>query len=307
MDCQVSGRGSTPAGRRWSGRRGPTTGWAACEVDTDDTGGLNKPGDVVLHVPDGHETSIIARQRARLAALPAARGRGRPADLHATRPSVSIRPPSPSAAPRRPVHAEVVRSEDIGRSDGTPASGSGCSGTRCCRPRRRPCSPCWTGTTSRLDRGEHLRRLRGRRPDFHVDAFAGEVQFAPAVRSPPVKWSATAPCRPPARACGSRCTGPAAAGGNVARGQIRVLKTSVPYVARVENRGPAVGGAEAEDLEDAKLRGPMLLRSRGPGGHGGGLRGAGQAGRAGDRPGALRGRGRAARRGTRTCGAAPGQ
>jgi predicted phage baseplate assembly protein len=51
--------------------------------------------------------------------------------------------------------------------------------------------------------------------------------------------------------------------GNVARGQVRVLKTSVPYVARVENRHPAVGGAEAETLADAKARGPMLLRSRG--------------------------------------------
>ena len=42
-----------------------------------------------------------------------------------------------------------------------------------------------------------------------------------------------------------------------------VLKTSVPYVARVENRVAAVGGAEAESLEDAKARGPLLLRSRG--------------------------------------------
>ena len=42
-----------------------------------------------------------------------------------------------------------------------------------------------------------------------------------------------------------------------------MLKTSVPYVARVENRAPAVGGADGETLEDAKVRGPMLLRSRG--------------------------------------------
>ena len=51
--------------------------------------------------------------------------------------------------------------------------------------------------------------------------------------------------------------------GNIATGQVRVLKTSVPYVARVENRTPAVGGARAEDIEDAKLRGPLVLRSRG--------------------------------------------
>ncbi len=36
----------------------------ACEVDRDETGGLNKDGDVVLHVPEDHQTSIIARERA---------------------------------------------------------------------------------------------------------------------------------------------------------------------------------------------------------------------------------------------------
>ena len=51
--------------------------------------------------------------------------------------------------------------------------------------------------------------------------------------------------------------------GNVSVGQIRVLKTSVPYVSRVENRSAAVGGAEAETVEEVKLRGPMLLRARG--------------------------------------------
>jgi predicted phage baseplate assembly protein len=34
-------------------------------------------------------------------------------------------------------------------------------------------------------------------------------------------------------------------------------------VARVENRTPAVGGARGEDIEDAKRRGPLVLRSRG--------------------------------------------
>ena len=49
--------------------------------------------------------------------------------------------------------------------------------------------------------------------------------------------------------------------GNVGIGQIRVLKTSVPYVSRVENRRAAVGGAEAETVDEVKARGPMLLRA----------------------------------------------
>ena len=51
--------------------------------------------------------------------------------------------------------------------------------------------------------------------------------------------------------------------GNVARGQVRVLKTSVPYIARVENRHAASGGVEGETVENAKLRGPLELRARG--------------------------------------------
>jgi predicted phage baseplate assembly protein len=43
---------------------------------------------------------------------------------------------------------------------------------------------------------------------------------------------------------------------------VRVLKTSVPYVARVENRRAAVGGVSGESVQDAKVRAPVLLRCR---------------------------------------------
>jgi predicted phage baseplate assembly protein len=51
------------------------------------------------------------------------------------------------------------------------------------------------------------------------------------------------------------------AAGNVARGALTVLKQSIPYVARVENRRGARGGVDAEQLDNARLRGPMLLRT----------------------------------------------
>ena len=54
----------------------------------------------------------------------------------------------------------------------------------------------------------------------------------------------------------------AAAIGNVGAGSIRTLKSSIPFVAGVENRGPATGGVDGEDLESAKARGPILLRTR---------------------------------------------
>jgi predicted phage baseplate assembly protein len=51
--------------------------------------------------------------------------------------------------------------------------------------------------------------------------------------------------------------------GNVTTGTIRTLKSSVPFVASVENLHPAQGGVDGETLEEAKVRGPLLLRSRG--------------------------------------------
>ncbi len=50
--------------------------------------------------------------------------------------------------------------------------------------------------------------------------------------------------------------------GNVGAGSIRTLKSSIPFIAGVENRGPATGGVDGEDLESAKTRGPILLRTR---------------------------------------------
>jgi predicted phage baseplate assembly protein len=48
----------------------------------------------------------------------------------------------------------------------------------------------------------------------------------------------------------------------VARHGVSVLKSSVPFVATVTNRRPAQGGTDGEDVENAKLRGPLLLRTR---------------------------------------------
>jgi predicted phage baseplate assembly protein len=51
--------------------------------------------------------------------------------------------------------------------------------------------------------------------------------------------------------------------GNVARGALRVLKSSIPYVTSVVNRRAAAGGVDGEDIENAKLRGPISLRTLG--------------------------------------------
>lgn len=50
--------------------------------------------------------------------------------------------------------------------------------------------------------------------------------------------------------------------GNVAARTVNVMRTTVPMVDRVENRRAALGGVAGETVEQAKIRGPLALRTR---------------------------------------------
>ncbi len=264
LDCSVAGVGVDPrrpplVWEAWTGG-----GWLECDLDHDGTGALNRPGDVVVHVPPQHQTSIIARQRAGWI-------RCRLIEAEADQPSYTASPRILAASAFTVggtvpmAHAEVVHRESLGHSDGTP-------GQRFVL-QRRPVVPADEPATldvvspdgvTQWHQVPHFAESTEDDLHFRIDAFNGEVQFGPAVRLadgglrsygaiPPIGSAITMSAY---RTGGGRR-------GNVAKGAIRVLKTSVPYVARVENRSPAIGGAEAENLDEAKIRGPLLLRSRG--------------------------------------------
>lgn len=264
MDCRTFGVGVRPddAPLIWEAWTG--TGWTRCDVDRDETGGLNQPGDVVLHVPEGHEASIVARERAGWL-------RCRLIEARSDQPTYTESPQIRSVSAftiggtTRIMHAEVVRNEELGVSDGTPAQRFTLG--------RRPVVP-WeepTVLTAIDDDGvtewqavEHFAQAGPGDRWFHIDPISGEAQFGPAVRQGDGslrQYGAIPPKGAHLRLSSYRTGGGTA--GNVATGAVRVLKTSVPYVSRVENRIAAVGGAEAESLADAKVRGPLLLRSRG--------------------------------------------
>ena len=264
MDCRVSGVGVNPLDppliwEAWNG-----AGWSACEVERDETGGLNKPGDVVLHVPESHEESILAKKRAgwiRCRLLPPQPDQR----TYSASPQIKSITAFTMGGTTRMVHAEAVRDEDLGVSDGTP-------GQRFTL-QRRPVVPWEEPATLRVLDGDGVTEwapvdhFADSGPDdrvYHLDPISGEVEFAPAVRQADGtlrQYGSIPPKGTHLRLSVYRTGG--GTRGNISTGQIRVLKTSVPYVARVENRIPAVGGARAESLDDAKLRGPLVLRSRG--------------------------------------------
>jgi predicted phage baseplate assembly protein len=261
--CSIEGIGVDPTNpplvwESWNGN-----GWSACALERDETGGLNRAGDVVLHIGADHAASVMAGQRAgwlRCRVIEAVEGQPQ----FAASPKVTRLSAFTIGGTAHVAHAEVVQEEVVGISEGV-------AGQRFLlqhRPVVAMYEPLvvevseaegwsqWARVTTFADSGPSDRH-------FFVDPVAGAIEFGPAVRQPdgslrqygaiPAKGSHI---RLPVYRSGGGTRG------NVSRGRIIVLKSSIPYVTRVENRFPAVGGVEAEDIDTARVRGPVVLRSR---------------------------------------------
>jgi predicted phage baseplate assembly protein len=262
LDCEIEGVGVDPEDPPLVWEAWTADGWIGCDVDSDGTGGLNRAGDIVLHVPAAHESSLILNQLGgwlRCRVIEAYEGQ-----------------PSYSASPRirrcdsdtiggtaDAVHAETIEGELLGLSTGVPAQR-------------------FETTRSPIVPGDGPRVLEVGGPDgwqewsevvhfadsgpgddhFVLDATAGAVELGPAVRERDgslAQHGSVPPKGSMLRLRAYRSGGGAT--GNVTRGGLSVLKAAIPYVSRVENRRPARGGVDPEDIENAKLRGPMLLRT----------------------------------------------
>jgi len=112
----------------------------------------------------------------------------------------------------------------------------------------------------------HFTDLGANRFAYLADRLSGEISFAPAVRAPgaddglektPSALAEIPPAGREIRLWYRRGGGP---DGNVNAATLTVLKDPIPGVA-VTNPGRAVGGREAESLENALLRGPQTLHA----------------------------------------------
>ncbi|MGV9531872.1 putative baseplate assembly protein [Streptomyces cellulosae] len=263
LDSRVDGVGVDPRQPPLVWEAWTEDGWTECEVDRDVTGGLNRPGEVVLHVPGGH---VLSRNggheggwlRCRVTEpLP-----GQP--FYTTSPSVRAAEAYTLGGTASAVHAETVHDEALGESTGLPGQ------------RLRLAHAPVVGDTPPvlLQTAEHggwtdwevVPHFAGSRPhDRHItlDATTGEIAFGPAVREPDGtlrQYGAVPPKGAVIRARRYRTGGGRA--GNVARGAVRVLRRSVPYVAEVVNREAARGGVDGETVEEAKRRAPITLRAQ---------------------------------------------
>ena len=246
---------------RWEAWCG--TAWEPCELSEDSTGGLNRDGTVVVHVPDGHVASLIEGTRAGwLRAVVDGHVEGR-ADYSAP-PTIHGLVADTIGGTAPAAHADIIEGEVIGVSEGV----AGQRYTTANRP-----------VLSLGDRLEvqtsgddgwvswvQVDHFASSGPDDrHVllDAVNGEIAFGPLVREADgsMRQNGAVPAKGAVVRIDGYATG-GGRGGNIGTGAIRTLKSSIPFIAAVTNRTPATGGVDEESLDQAKARGPILLRTR---------------------------------------------
>lgn len=261
LDSRVEGVGVDPrqpplVWEAWDGAR-----WVLCETGTDSTGGLNKPGEITVFVPAGHTASVTAGIRAGwLRCRVTAPEPGQP--FYSESPTIREAEVFTVGGTTAVEHAETVLDVPLGTSEGV--AGQRFSVTRV--PLLLDGDPpvvqvssadgwqVWTPV-------EHFGASSPDDRHVQIDAVTGRFAFPPEVREADGTmrgYGAVPPKGAQLRVPRYRTGGGAA--GNVARGAIRVLRSSVPYVAGVANREAARGGVDGESVENAKARAPHILR-----------------------------------------------
>ncbi|MFE7974511.1 putative baseplate assembly protein [Streptomyces shenzhenensis] len=263
LDSRVDGVGVDPRQPPLAWEAWTEDGWTACEVDRDGTGGLNRPGALVLHVPGAHTLSRTGGQEAGWLRCRVTRPLS-DQPFYTASPTVRAAEAFTLGGTTTAVHAETVHDEALGESTGLPGQ------------RLRLAHAPVVGDTPPvlLQTAEHdgwtdwevVPSFAASAPDdrhITLDAATGEIAFGPAVREPDGtlrQYGAVAPKGSVVRALRYRTGGGRA--GNVARGAVQVLRTSVPYVSEVVNREAARGGVDGETVEEAKVRAPITLRAQ---------------------------------------------
>jgi predicted phage baseplate assembly protein len=264
VTANVEGIGVVPdhAPLRWEIWQG--SGWIPARVYRDTTGGLNRNGQIVLLVPNQHEPLMLGGHRAHWLR---ARLLVPEPDQPTYRASPQIRRLVVNAVGGTTLaeHSEIIGREVLGQSNGKP--------DQVFRVRHSPVLPRAVGETITVTYGGHATEWtevdhfgQSTKDDQHFvwNSTTGEVHFGPLIRYPSgsVRQHGAVPPEGAMISVDTYRTGGGAVG-NVGAGTLRGLRTTIPYVAGVENLDAAIGGVDAETVTNAKHRGPQSLRTGG--------------------------------------------
>ena len=259
--CDIEGIGVDPNRPPLVWEASTAEGWQRCDLDSDTTGGLNRPGDVVIHIPAGHEASVLGGARAGwVRARVVANTSDQPA--YAASPRISSVSAFTIGGTAAVLNAETIHDELIGVSEGI-------AGQRFDLQR----GPIVAGSDRQVSVGtddgweewtevEHFADSDANKRHFMID-YDGAVLFGPEVveSDGSIRRYGAIPRRGATIRIDSYRVG-GGRRGNVRAGGITVLRTSIPFVRRVANRRSAFGGVDQETLDNAKRRGPITMRMR---------------------------------------------
>lgn len=248
----------------WEVWQGPDAGWGKCEVEYDAMRALNASGDVILHTPH-MEPGVLAEQDAYWLRCVLTESQPSQGSFYAS-PIVSQLRVEARGATVTARHAVTAQNEVLGRSDGTPGQVFTLRNTPLlARDRTRDylMLELPNGQVEKWQETEDFADSRENDRHYTLDSMTGELTFGPSLLQPDGKVYSFGAVPPKGAAlCMARYQYGGGYGGNLPTRAITIMKSSIPYVARVVNRRPASGGVDAQSLEDAKLRAPQTLRSR---------------------------------------------
>ncbi len=262
LKARVEGVGVDPKRPPWAWEAWTGEEWAPARVYRDGTGGLNADGEIVLIMPGDHEALTVGPTRAYwLRCRMVATTGDQPG--YRDSPKISSLTVVGLGGSMTAHHARPVAGETLGRSDGTPDQRF--------RVRRTPVLPRTADetvvvtTTGASEQWTEVPDFSASGPDdphFTWDGTTGEIAFGPQIRYPDgraVQHGSIPPIGAAVGVTAYRVGG--GTRGNVGAGTLTVLKTSIPFIGRVENLSSARGGVDAETVENAKVRGPLSLRT----------------------------------------------
>lgn len=266
IDCTVEGIGVDPKDPplAWEAWAGDVNGWVRARVELDETGGLNQSGEVRLALPASLEPRVLARQGAYWLRLRVLQPRPRQPEYSAS-PRINVVRTEAVGGTAMATHSTVIQGEILARTSGVPGESFTLQHTPIL-PRRADERLEVQREDGAWETWEEVPNFRNSGPDdrhYTLDGVTGTLSFGPTIRQQnglEVAHGHTTPKGTALRMVRYRMGGGLA--GNVGASTLNVLKSSIPYVATVENREAATGGLDAESLDAAKMRAPMALRSQ---------------------------------------------
>jgi predicted phage baseplate assembly protein len=265
MDCVIEGIGVDPRDPPlvWESWDAADEAWVRMDVESDTTGALNRRGEMELHIPYSFAIQNVDLKRAWWIRCRLMRHRPDQRS-YSTSPQIRVTEWHTIGGTTPTTHAITLEGEALGRSDGTPGQVFRLEYAPLLD--RREDERVEVESEGRWESWQEVEDFASSEPldkHFTCDSVSGEVRFGPAIRQPngETRQYGAIPARG-SRIRFSRYRHGGGVQGNVGQGTIAVLKSSIPYVSSVMNRYAAVGGADPETLESAKMRGPRHLRIR---------------------------------------------